>query len=273
MGIGAIVPVSGGDIGRAFCLETDRGRFFLKWYDSPEGYKMARAEAEGLGALAAAQALRVPEVSGCLDLGQGGLLLLEYIQGTKASPADYERLGRGLAALHSHRVGYFGWKTDNYLGRLPQRNEPGPAWPEFYACNRLLPQYKMALERGLLSRREVPEAGRLIQTVRALAPNPESSLLHGDLWAGNFLVTVGGEACLIDPAVYAGDPEADLAMTRLFGGFAEPFYRAYHEVRPEKPGMEQRLFLYKLYYLLAHLNLFGAAYAGSVRRLTAILFG
>lgn len=265
--------VSGGDIAHAFSLETDKGLFFLKEYRGGEGFKMAACEAEGLRALAGAKALRTPQVAGVLQHGQSGLLLLEYLPAQTASRADYEQLGQGLAALHNHRVVHFGWETDNYIGRLPQRNEPGPAWPEFYANHRLLPQYEMALGRGFLSTQDVPDAGLLLQAIRALAPETEPSLLHGDLWAGNFLVAAPGEACLIDPAVYAGDAEVDLAMTRLFGGFPEPFYAAYHELRPKKPGMERRMLLYQLYYLLAHLNLFGAGYAVSVRRLGRELFG
>lgn len=268
-----IFPVSGGDIGRAFRVDADTGSFFLKWYDGPNAYNRGLAEAGGLAAIAGARALRTPAVAGCAELSAGALLLLEYLPAKTAAQADFEQLGRGLAAIHNQTHACFGWETDNFIGRLPQRNEPCSDWPEFYAGRRLLPQYRMALASGLLSGREVPDAGLLSEKIRALAPHPEPSLLHGDLWSGNFLISEAGEACLIDPAVYAGDAEADLAMTRLFGGFPEPFYRAYHEIRPEKDGMDRRISLYQLYYLLVHLNLFGAGYAGSVRRFGRDLFG
>lgn len=265
--------ISGGDIARAYLLETDRGRFFAKWYDSPAGREMVRAEAGGLEALAASRSLRTPDVAGWADLDPGACLLLEYLSPRQAEAGDFERLGRGLAALHGNVMPLFGWQTDNFIGRLPQQNAPGSAWPDFYVSQRLLPQYRMARAGGLLSKKEVPGEELLTEKVRAWAPNPEPSLLHGDLWSGNYLIAESGDACLIDPAVYAGDAEVDLAMTRLFGGFPERFYRAYHEIRPEKPGMDWRIPLYQLYYLLVHLNLFGAGYASSVHRIHRELFG
>ena len=269
----ALTPVSGGDIARAYLLETDRGRFFAKWYHGPEGREMARAEAGGLEALAESGALRTPAVLGWANVDPGACLVMEFISSRPAGPSDFERLGRGLAALHSQVKPRFGWQTDNFIGRLPQQNNPGGDWPVFYVGQRLLPQYRMARAGGLLEKKEIPEQELLTEKVRAWAPGPEPSLLHGDLWSGNYLIAESGEACLIDPAVYAGDAEADLAMTRLFGGFPEPFYRAYHEIRPEKPGMDRRIPLYQLYYLLVHLNLFGPGYAASVRRIHRELFG
>lgn len=266
-------PVSGGDIARAFLLETDKGRFFLKWYDTPAGGDMARAEASGITALSRGRGLRVPGVAGLVDHDPGACLLLEYVPKKQPATADFERLGRGLADLHGHKMPWYGWETDNFIGRLPQQNAPGGDWPEFYVSQRLLPQYGMAQARGLLSGKEIPGEGQLTESIRAWAPSPEPSLLHGDLWGGNYLISDAGDAFLIDPAVYAGDAEVDLAMTRLFGGFPEQFYRAYHEIRPERPGMGRRISLYQLYYLLVHLNLFGAGYASSVRRLNRELFG
>ncbi len=268
-----LTAVSGGDIARACLLETDRGRFFAKWYHGPAGREMARAEAGGLEALAACRALRTPGVLGWARVDPGACLVMEYIPSRQARASDFEHLGRGLAALHSHVLPRFGWQADNFIGRLPQQNSPGRDWPAFYVGQRLLPQYRMALAGGLLEEREIPEPELLTEKIRAWAPGPEPSLLHGDLWSGNYLIAESGEGCLIDPAVYAGDAEADLAMTRLFGGFPERFYRAYHEIRPEKPGMDRRIPLYQLYYLLVHLNLFGPGYAASVRRIHRELFG
>ena len=265
--------IAEGDIARAYLLETDRGRFFVKWYDSPSGLEMARAEAGGLESLAASRSLRIPGVVGFAALDPGACLVLEYISPRQAEDADFERLGRGLAALHSRLMPHFGWESDNFIGRLPQQNAPCPDWADFYVSRRLLPQYRMAKGKGLLSNKEVPGEELLVEKVGAWAPSPEPSLLHGDLWSGNYLIAESGDACLIDPAVYAGDAEADLAMTRLFGGFPERFYRAYHEIRPEKPGMDRRILLYQLYYLLVHLNLFGAGYAAAVRRIHRELFG
>lgn len=269
----SLSAVSGGDIARAFRVVTDKGPFFLKWYDFAGGGDMARAEARGLEALSGCPALRTPCVVGWADFPPGGCLLLEYVVSKRPHGVDFERLGRGLAALHGTVLPRFGWETDNFIGRLPQKNTPGPDWPEFYVSQRLLPQYQMAQASGLLSPREVPGRELLMRKIRAWAPAPEPSLLHGDLWSGNYLISESGDAFLIDPAAYAGDAEADLAMTRLFGGFPELFYQAYHEIRPEKPGMDRRISVYQLYYLLAHLNLFGSGYVSSVRRRGRELFG
>lgn len=269
----SLSPVSGGDVARSFVLEAEQGRFFLKWYDSPAGLEMARAEAGGLAAIAASRAVRTPEVAGWAALEPGGCLLLEYLARKTPEPDDFERLGRGLAGLHSCLLPDFGWEADNFIGRLPQHNASAGGWPEFYAGQRLLPQFRMAVDGGLLEAKEIPGPELLARNIRQWAPNPEPSLLHGDLWSGNYLFTESGDPCLIDPAVYAGDAEVDLAMTRLFRGFPERFYQAYHEIRPVRPGMERRMSLYQLYYLLVHLNLFGAGYASSVRRLTRELFG
>jgi len=85
-------------------------------------------------------------------------------------------------------------------------------------------------------------------------------LLHGDLWAGNFICDENGNAVLIDPAVYYGHREADLAMTKVFGGFSREFYESYQAEYPLRPGWEYRERLYRLYHILNHLNLFGRGY-------------
>ena len=276
-------PVGGGCINPSARIElADGDAFFLKWNaDRPDLFE---PEAAGLRALARTdpdsegEGIRVPEVVG---VGRGeegpGWLLLEYIPQGSPGPEYGRRLGRGLAALHRRRDEGWGWERDNFIGSLPQSNESRPTWSEFWAEERLRPQLRRAREQGHL--RESGDAWEeLFRRMDGLVGPAEEdgpSLLHGDLWSGNVYPGPSGEPVLIDPAVYRGHREVDLAMTELFGGFPGDFYRAYREVRPTASGYEERRrALYQLYYLLVHVNLFGSGYVGrTMRALRAALGG
>ncbi|WP_456425679.1 fructosamine kinase family protein [Rhodocaloribacter sp.] len=261
------VPVGGGCIARACRVETGAGRFFLKWGEAAVA-RTFPAEARGLRALRAAESpLHVPEVIACEEATAHGpgVLLMEWIDAGEKGPRFWERFGRGLASLHGHTAERFGFEADNYIGRLPQKNAPMAEWPTFFRARRLEPQAAMARAAGRWPRRWDAPFDALCDRLDALLPRrPEASLLHGDLWSGNFMVTREGGAALIDPAAYFGHAEADLAMTELFGGFDARFYDAYREARPLEPGYAERRDVYNLYHLLNHLNLFGEGYAGSV---------
>ena len=242
---------------------------------------MFEREAEGLRALAAAGAIRIPDV---LAVGNEALVL-EMIHAAPKKAGFFESFGRAFARLHDHRGPSFGFLHDNFIGSTPQRNEPldgpwatlvdeaveiedGSRWPEFFLERRLRFQSKLAADRGhgheielLLDRAE----GQITEMLGAAIELP--SILHGDLWSGNFIVDERGEACLIDPAAYYGHREADLAMTHLFGGFGSEFYAAYDEASPLAPGHQDRLPIYQLYHLLNHLNLFGSAYYAQSMRI------
>lgn len=220
------------------------------------------AEADGLATLARAGALRVPRVLACGTSAGEAFLALEWIESVPGDAAAAERLGAGLARQHAVVAPRFGFARDNFIGPTPQVNAWSENWAEFFREQRLRPQFRLAAQRAdasaLQSRREP-----LLQAVPALLAGhaPRPALLHGDLWAGNYLVSSRGEPVIFDPAVYYGDREADLAMTRLFGGFAPDFYRAYRAAAPLPPGWQRRADLYNLYHLLNHANLFGAGYA------------
>lgn len=256
--------IGGGCIAEArVAIFADGSRVFVKSAAGAPG--MFEREAEGLRALAVAGAIRIPEV---LAVGKEALVL-EMIHEAPKKAGFFESFGRAFARLHDHRGPSFGFPHDNFIGSTPQCNQPldGYGWPEFFLERRLRFQAKLAADRGhgteiehLLDRAEGP----ITEMLGAAIELP--SILHGDLWSGNFIVDERGEACLIDPAVYYGHREADLAMTRLFGGFSSEFYAAYDEASPLAPGHEDRLPIYQLYHLLNHLNLFGGAYyAQSVR--------
>lgn len=267
-----MVPLSGGDISKAYLVYTAGDRFFCKRNDSPESHKMFLAEREGLEAIAQTRTMRVPSVVGCGNLEVGSCLILEYIEPGHASTGAIKKLGHQLAALHSAEHAEFGWPAPNYIGSLHQSNRRTGHWASFYLKERLLPQLKLALNGNRLAKQEVPPAAKMMEKLQQFLPAIKPSLLHGDLWGGNYLISAEGIPYLIDPAVYYGHQEVDLAMTRLFGEFDAAFYLAYDESIPPDAGWQERTGLYQLYYLLVHLNLFGKSYYHSVQKLLRYYF-
>jgi fructosamine-3-kinase len=258
-------PVSGGDISKAYKIITRSGCFFCKYHHGANGFLMLKSEKEGLEAILASRTIRAPRVLYLGALNKGGVLLMEYIEAKSPSDRDMERLGRGLASLHKVSADVFGWTSDNYIGSLPQKNTPNASWPEFYVENRLLPQLVLAIDHGRLRRGEVPERTELLAGITKHCKADTPSLIHGDLWGGNYLIDEQGEAVLIDPSISYADPGMDLAMSKLFGGFSSSFYDAYAESFPSPLATKAAIELYQLYYLSVHLNLFGASYAPAVR--------
>jgi protein-ribulosamine 3-kinase len=193
--------------------------------------------------------------------GAHAYLALEYIELQHPQDAAQERLGIGLAALHRATRTCFGWHRDNTIGATPQHNSPGSDWIEFWRTYRLGFQIDLA-KRQEPGRRLAAIAERLLAELPAFFSGytPTASLLHGDLWAGNAAQTPAQEPVIFDPAVYAGDREADLAMTELFGGFSACFYSAYHDAWPLDAGYAVRRDLYNVYHVLNHANLFGGDY-------------
>lgn len=260
-------PVSGGDINEAFRVSLADGRtVFVKTNDHADPV-MFPAEARGLDWLSQAKALRVPQVLAASRGDAPAFLVLEYLESRRRAPEFDERLGRGLAALHRFGAPTFGLDHDNFIGRLPQRNASAPTWAEFYRERRLLPQLERALERGLAPQELRTGFERLFRRMDdAVGPSEPPARLHGDLWGGNLHVDDQGEPCVIDPAVYGGHREVDLAMMRLFGGFSQATFDAYDEAFPLAAEHEDRVPLYQLYPLMVHVNLFGGSYVGSVLR-------
>jgi fructosamine-3-kinase len=258
-----IRPVGGGCINPAARIDVDGATVFLKWkLDAPEG--LFAAEADGLRKIGVATTqLRVPEV---LDAWAEGLVL-EWMEPASCSAAFSQQLGRGLASLH--RAPAAGAPTDNWIGPLPQANTPALTWAEFWVIRRLEPQLRQARDAGRMpgERRDWERFFARIPECLAPAEQERLSLLHGDLWSGNVLATTAGPA-LVDPAVYHGHREVDLAMSELFGGFDAAFYDAYTEVWPLLPGYaDTRRTIYQLYPLLVHVNLFGGAYIAQTAHL------
>ena len=259
-------PVAGGDINRAHRLTLADGReVFLKHHPEPPP-GMFRSEARGLAWLAESRALRIPAVLAAGD----EFLALEWIAPGGPGPDHDERLGRGLAQLHSAGAPGFGAPDDGFIATLPLPNAPLPTWADFYARRRLEPLVRAGIDAGILPTGCARALDRLAARLPdLLGPEEPPARLHGDLWSGNAIVDGGGAPVLVDPAAHGGHREVDLAMMRLFGGFSERVFAAYEEVTPLTPGHDERRELHQLHPLLVHALLFGGGYVGRVQRTLA----
>lgn len=264
----SVARVSGGDINDAFELGLADGRSVFLKTNARAPLSMFAAEAAGLEFLREARALRVPEVLAFSPAHEGpAFLLLEFVRSASAR-SDYDlTLGRGLAALHRFGAPSFGFEQGNFIGKLVQDNRVHSSWAQFYREQRLEPQLRSAEAAGRAPLELRRKFERLFEKLPELVGDSEPpARLHGDLWSGNVHVDELGAPCLIDPAVYGGHREVDLAMMRLFGGFSERVFAAYAEAFPLAHGHAERVQLYQLYPLLVHLNLFGGGYLGSVQQ-------
>lgn len=263
-------PCGGGCINHGGRLSTSAGEFFLKWNDARKFPDMFAAEARGLTTLASAEAIRIPSVTGHGEADHYQFLLLEFIESTSKSTDYWNTLGVELATLHRQTHTQFGLDHANYIGSLPQYNQEASSWTAFFIEERLQPQIKMGVDTHAIPHATVKKFDTLHNELPSLLVDEPPALVHGDLWSGNLITDDKGLPCLIDPAVYYGNRETDLAMTRLFGGFHEDFYNAYKEAFPVAPGYAQRLEIYTLYPLLVHVNLFGQSYLHQVNSILSM---
>jgi fructosamine-3-kinase len=258
--------VSGGDISSAWRLATENGDLFIKTGPASSA-EMFDAEAEGLTELASTDAIRVPNVVASGQTELSAYLGLEWMSFERADAATERLFGEQLATLHHTTQNRYGWHRNNTIGLTPQENTWRDNWLDFFREQRLGFQLRLAAENGYSG--ELQQRGR--QLLKRLpvyfdVAEPAASLLHGDLWGGNWGCS-GGQPVIFDPAVYYGDREMDIAMTKLFGGFGAEFYAAYESSWPLQDGHQERQHLYQLYHVLNHLNLFGSAYLGHAVRL------
>jgi fructosamine-3-kinase len=261
--------LSGGDINDAFEVRLADSRSVFVKTNAHAPPEMFPAEARGLVWLAEARALRIPEVLAVSSESDSArFLALELVRPGTPGRGHDESLGRGLAALHRCGAARFGLEHDNFIGSLPQSNAPHASWASFYESERLAPQLARAAAQGRASAALRRGFERLFARLSELVgPEEPPSRLHGDLWGGNLHTDETGAPCLIDPAVYGGHREVDLAMMRLFGGFGERVFSAYAEAFPLAEGAGERVELYQLYPLMVHVNLFGGGYGASVERI------
>lgn len=260
-------PVHGGDINRSFCLQCRDKSYFLKYNDAARYPGMLELEFQGLKELAAQSRLRLPGVIKTGIAGDDQYLLLEWLSPGKPGKNFWEDFGSKLAEMHLEQQQFFGWHADNYTGSLKQINTNCSDWPSFYSEYRILPLIRMIAGRKDFTSSEIRMAETLCGKMSQFFPEEHPSLLHGDLWSGNFISGPEGQAVIFDPAVYFGHREMDIGMTLLFGGFDQRFYSAYNEVYPMKKNWEQRTVLSQLYPLLVHAVLFGGHYLQKVREI------
>lgn len=259
-----VQPVSGGDISQTHKITTTKNNYFLKTNKTVNAFSMFKAEALGLKYINNTKTIKTPKVL-CHDTYQNtSFLLMEFIDSKPPTHNDFINLGLKLAELHKNTSETFGFEHHNFIGNLNQSNKTNKAWVMFYTNERLIPQLQLAKQSGLLSANECPSKDIITQNLEELFYNIKPSLLHGDLWSGNYLISTEGIPYLIDPAIYYGHHEVDIAMTKLFGGFGDSFYNAYQSIFPKDINTKARIEIYQLYYLLVHLNLFGRSYYSSV---------
>ena len=266
-----INSVVGGDVSDAYCVRSTSGaQHFVK---SIDGARLSnfQAEADGIASLRSAvtriEGLVVPELYGVFAIGGAAWLSMRWMDGEHPSGRFFEDFGSALAKLHRHTLlddqasKSIGWHIDNFLGAAPQINTPMSSWNDFFAEHRLGHQLRWAVDQGLASTGLKRGVQQMIRDLPNLLDgrNPATSLLHGDLWSGNFM-NAGTSTVLIDPAVYRGCREAEFGMLKLFGGCPRGFYDAYEEEFPMPSGCWRRVSVYLLYHLLNHLNLFGTGY-------------
>jgi protein-ribulosamine 3-kinase len=250
--------VHGGSINECYEWQAADGSIFVK-VSAVDDQAMFAAEAEGLEELRQANAVRVPAVRGSGATATQAWLALEWLELDRGGAGAGAALGEKLAIQHRHTAAAFGWRRDNTIGSTPQLNGWLDDWVTFWRERRLRYQLDLAADHG---RRLQVLGNDLLERMAGLFADyhPAPSLLHGDLWGGNWATAVGGEPVIFDPAVYYGDREADLAMTHLFGGFGADFYAGYAATWPLDAGARVRQDLYNFYHVLNHLNLFGAGY-------------
>lgn len=252
--------VGGGCISETWRWEAD-GRSLLVKLAPLHRLGMFEAEKAGLEELASAQAVSVPQALAIGATPDSAYLALEWIDFVQSTPQSESALGEQLAWQHRTQSREHGWHRDNTIGRTPQQNAALNDWCAFFRERRLRPQLDLAAANGYRASLQ-ERASRLLESMDAFftSHRPVPSLLHGDLWGGNWGTDAQGCPVIFDPAVYYGDRETDLAMTKLFGGFSNRFYTAYHSAWPLDQAAGARRPLYNLYHVLNHLNLFGGSY-------------
>jgi len=262
-------PVGGGDISSAAQVRlADARELLVKWRTGSLA-GLFTAERRGLELLRSAKALRIPQVLAQSEAVEvcPAFIALEWLGRGGSNPQIAEALGQGLAAMHRVTGPHYGLDHDNFIGANPQPNQPADNWITFFREQRLGFQMELAAKNGRLPTDRASRLEKLLAKLEQWLPaDPPAALLHGDLWGGNWLVTATGQPALIDPAVYYGHREAELAFTELFGGFSDAFYDAYNATWPLEKEYAERKDLYNLYHLLNHLNLFGGGYGSSVDR-------
>jgi protein-ribulosamine 3-kinase len=262
--IQTFVPVSGGSVNEAYKVELASGNYFLKVNRLDFFPQMFEKEDLGLSLLNNKSLITVPNVLFYGEFENHAYLVMEYIEECDLDKNYWAKFGEGLAQLHQNSSAQFGLDYTNYNGSLAQINSVKSNWTDFFVENRLMEQQRQAYDKGRLDKTLSDQLEKLYPKLEFFFPTEDPSLLHGDLWSGNYLVK-NGKPCFMDPAVYYGHREVDIAMSLLFGGFGKEMYEVYNDYFPLEKGWEKRVDVANLYPLMVHVNLFGASYAQRVK--------
>jgi protein-ribulosamine 3-kinase len=266
LGIETIVPIKGGDINDAFRLESFNKKYFLKVNSANNFPNLFKKEARALEAVKKTKTFNVPKV---INVGEAGndfqYLLLDWIESTTPTIVNWENLGRNLAKLHHNTNNQFGWTEDNYISIVIQPNKFADNWSDFYAENRIMPMMKLLQNKQLITTKQIKSAENICKQLNDIFPKEKPSLVHGDFWNGNILANANGEFTVIDPTIYYGHREMDIAIAKLFGGFDDAFFDAYQEAFPLAPNCKERMPIAQLFPLLIHAYLFEGYYVKDVQ--------
>ncbi|HET8858359.1 fructosamine kinase family protein [Marivirga sp.] len=257
-----IQSVDGGSINEAFRYSVEGDDFFVKCNNQVPG--IIAKELDGLKAIAKLDCIATPEIITFEKIDDYEVLVLPFISAGLKTPNAWENFGEQLALMHKQPAHYFGWHQSNFIGNLHQSNEDIPNFIDFFINQRLLPQIELAQKNAYLSTADIGLFEQLFQKLNEILPDAKPSLVHGDLWSGNFMIGENEKPYLIDPSIHYNFRETDIAFTHLFGGFDTKFYETYNHHCPLEPDFQNRISLYNIYPLLIHMNLFGSAYYGSV---------
>ena len=261
----SISKLSGGDINEVYLVTSSKRNFVVKLNNKDRYPNMLQKESKGLKLLQNAS-VNTPIVMDQFEEGDLQVIILEHIEEETSTKRFWLRFAEDLANLHRNNASNFGLNYSNFIGSLHQENKMLPTWEQFFVENRLLPLIKMGIDKDLLHQGHLVKFEGLFKVLQELIPAEKPSLLHGDLWSGNLLCGQGQTPMFIDPAVYYGHREVDIAMTRMFGGFDPVFLSQYQEIYPFEKGWEKRLAIHNLYPNLVHLNLFGQSYLPAIER-------
>lgn len=268
-----ILPVAGGDINHCYQVQGRNQSFFLKTNNAQSLPHLFTLEREGLKMLKKVGGAVVPELLVAGQHKDDAFLLMTWITRGEDSQAAQEKLGRMLALLHKNTHDFYGLDYDNYLGSIPQSNVRHRKWADFFIKERLQNQLNRLVANGIASSSLLDKFDKLFAKIPHLFPQEHPSLLHGDLWNGNYMIDNKGTPYLLDPAVYYGHREIDIALTKLFGGFGQAFYDAYQEIFPLEKDWQKRTDLCNLYVLLFHANVFGGSYIQQVEQIVEKYIG
>jgi len=258
-----ISPLQGGDINETFLIQTPGCQYVLKRNKKTSFPQMFEKEAKGLNKLSL-KGVITPKVIDVFEHDEDQFLMLSHIQSEEPKYNFWKNFGNALANLHLNSQEYFGLEYPNYIGSLEQLNDKKNSWETFFIENRIQPLVHKAFDRQLLDRKHLGWFDGFFTALPNLVPKEKPALIHGDLWSGNLMCGMGQTPVFIDPAIYYGHREMDIAMTKMFGGFDRTFLEDYNEIFPMEKGWEKRLNIHNLYPNLVHLILFGKSYLGGI---------